>query len=78
MLAPLTRWTYITQKFKRTQFEQDTFEKIKQIVARDTSLTYPDFNGTLKIHTDASELQLGAFISQKGKPISFYSRKITD
>ena len=47
-------------------------------MARDTLLTYPDFNETFKIHTDDSGLQLGAVISQKVKPISFYSRKLTD
>ena len=51
--------------------------KIKRIMAWDTLLTYPDFNETFKIHTDASVLQLGAVISQKGKQIAFYSRKLT-
>ena len=31
-----------------------------------------------KIHTYASTFQLGAVISQEGKPIAFYSRKLTD
>ena len=39
-------------------------------------LGYPDFNAPFEIHTDASKFQLGAVISQKGKPIAFYSRKI--
>ena len=47
-------------------------------MASDTLLTCPDFNETFKIHTDASAFQLGAVICQKGKPINFYSRKITD
>ena len=60
------------------EVEQDTFDKIKRIVAHDTLLTYPDFNETFKIHTDASAFQLGAVIIQKGKTIAFYSRKLTD
>ena len=50
----------------------------KRIVDRDNLLTYPYFNETFKIHTDANTLQLEAVIHQKGKPIAFYSRKLTD
>ena len=51
------------------QVETYSFNKIKRIMARDTLLTYPDFNEAFKIHTDASTFQLGLLISQKGKPI---------
>ena len=78
MLAPLTKLTSIKRNFKWKQVEQDDFDKIKRIVAHNTLLTYPDFNETFKIHTDASALQLGAIIIQKGKPIAFYSIKLTD
>ena len=47
-------------------------------MAQNTLLTYPYFNETFKIHTDASGLQLGAVISYKCKPIAFCSRKLTD
>ena len=47
-------------------------------MARNTLLTYLYFNETFKIHTDASEFQLWAFIIQKGKPIYFYDIKLTD
>ena len=47
-------------------------------MACDNLLTYPDFNETFKIHTNASALQLGAVIIQKGKPIALYSINLTD
>jgi RNase H-like domain found in reverse transcriptase len=48
----------------------------KKIIAREVMLAYPDFNEPFEIHMDASHYQLGAVISQKGKPIAFYSRKL--
>jgi RNase H-like domain found in reverse transcriptase len=39
-------------------------------------LAYPDFSKKFVIDTDASHYQLGAVISQDGKPIAFYSRKL--
>ena len=47
-------------------------------MARNTLLSYPDFNKTLEIHTDANAFQLGVVISQKGNPITLYSKKLTD
>ena len=49
---------------------------MKRLIARETLLTYPDFNKAFEIHTDASKVQLGACISQEGKPVAFYSRKL--
>ena len=56
-LAPLTKLTSIKKKFKWTKFEQDAFNGIKRIVARNILFTYPDFNETFKIHNDASMFQ---------------------
>ena len=44
----------------------------------DTLSTYPYFNEEFKMKTDAIDLQLGSIISQRGKLISFHSRKLTD
>ena len=68
----------IKQKCKWTKVKQYAINKIKGIMARDTVFILPDFNGTFKIHTNASVLQLGEVISQKGTYIPLYSRKITD
>ena len=77
-LSPLTRLTYIKRKFKWTKVEKNDLNKIKPIVARNNLSTYPDFNETFKIHTIDSAFQLGVVISQKGKTIALYSRKLTD
>jgi RNase H-like domain found in reverse transcriptase/Integrase zinc binding domain len=49
---------------------------MKALIAKETLLTFPDFSQEFEIHTDASKLQLGACISQNGKPVAFYSRKL--
>ena len=77
-LANLTKLASIRREFKWAQVEQDAFGKNKRILARDTLLTYPDFNKTFNIDTDDSAFQLREVISQKDKPIAFYSIKITD
>jgi RNase H-like domain found in reverse transcriptase len=73
VLAPLAT---LTSNKKRWDWgpQQDTaFNMAKKIIAREVMLAYPNFNEPFKIHTDASHYQLGAAISQKGKPIAFYS-----
>ena len=47
-LEPLTKLTSIKRNFKWMEVEQDSFDKIKHIVARDALLTYPGFNETFK------------------------------
>ena len=49
---------------------------MKRILSKGTLLAYPNFEEPFKIHTDVSDTQLGAVISQKGKPMAFYSRKL--
>ena len=49
---------------------------MKNIIAQETLLAYPDFNKPFEIHTDASHTQLGSVVSQDNKPIAFYSRKL--
>ena len=55
---------------------QNAFDQMKALIAKETLLTFPDFSKEFEIHTDASKLQLGACISQGGKPVAFYSRKL--
>ena len=76
LLAPLSALTSSKVKWNWTDECQKAFEQMKDMIARETLLTYPDFNKPFEIHTDASQVQLGACISQEGKPVAFYSRKL--
>ena len=49
---------------------------MKKVLSHEVLLVYSDFSKPFVIHTDASDHQLGAVISQEGKPISFFSRKL--
>ena len=77
ILAPcLTALTSVNVPWKWTADHQSAFEEMKRIIMRETLLAYPNFSEVFDIHTDASLTQLGACISQKNKPIAFYSRKL--
>jgi hypothetical protein len=41
-------------------------------------LAYPDYNKVFEIYTDASSKQLGAVITHDNRPITFFSRKLSD
>ena len=75
-LAPLTALTSRNVPWRWTEVKQKAFNAMKRIISRETLLSYPDFTAPFDIHTDASDLQLGAVILQRGKPIAFYSRKL--
>ena len=75
---PLTSLKPKKVTFKQTVVEQKAFNDIKQIVALDTLLIYPDFNKSFDIHTYAIELQLGAVKIKDSKQIEFYSHKLTE
>ncbi|KAG7369761.1 reverse transcriptase RNA-dependent DNA polymerase [Nitzschia inconspicua] len=74
-LAPLTNLLG-TKTFSWNPPQQQAFEEMKAIVARDALLAYPDNSLPFDVETDASEYQLGAVIKQNGRPIAYYSRKL--
>ena len=78
VLAPLTKLVSKDAKWEWGPTQQKAFDTIKRIVTREVLLAYPDFSKTFDVHTDASHEQLGAVISQDGRPIAFYSRKLSD
>ena len=76
VLAPLTALTSKQATWQWGEDQQKAFDTMKRIISTSTLLAYPNFNEPFEIHTDASHTQLGSVISQHGKPIAFYSRKL--
>ena len=77
VLAPLTKLAGKNSEWKWTEVEQNAFDTIKRIIARDVLLAFPDFSKPFEIFTDASKHQMGACIAQEGRPIAYYSKKLT-
>ncbi len=76
VLAPLAKLTSKDVKWHWGPQQAAAFAMTKKIIAKDAMLAYPDFSKTFVIHTDASHYQIGGVISQDGKPLAFYSRKL--
>lgn len=56
---------------------REAFDKLKAILSsRDVILTFPDFNKTFELTTDASSYAIGAILSQENRPITFISRSL--
>ena len=76
LLSPWTALTSKNVKYDWKDEHQKCFDAIKRVIGRELMLAYPDFNAPFEINTDAYKIQIGAVISQKGKPIAFYSQNM--
>ncbi|KAI5735703.1 hypothetical protein M8J77_021620 [Diaphorina citri] len=83
LTKPLTKCLKKDAKIDITDVEyKDCFEKCKIILANEPVLQYPDFSKPFILTTDASNVALGAVLSQgvlgQDKPIAFASRTLND
>jgi len=76
LLAPLTSLLSTKLKFVWTPVHQKAFEALKQAITSEVLLTFPDYSKPFHLFTDASDYQVGAVLSQDGKPIAFFSKKL--
>ena len=81
LMAPLLalpgKNNFARGKIKHTPQLVCAFNKVKNKMAEEVLLSFPDLNKIFDVYTDASNEQLGAVIAQEGKLIAFYSRKLT-
>lgn len=76
LLVPLTKLTG-NVPFSWIDEKELAFCVTKAIIALDCINTYPDYDLPFDIYTDASDYQVGAAIIQNGKPVAYFSRKLT-
>jgi hypothetical protein len=57
---------------------QQGFDDVKAAIAKEVTLAYPDYSEEFELYTDGSKKQLGAVISQKNRPIAFFSCKLSE
>ncbi len=79
LAMPLYKLTNKNIPFKWTEQCEENFEKLKQSIADDAVLSFPQFDKLFYLHTDASEYAIGAVLSQKDeednlRPITFESK----
>ncbi|CAF4906430.1 unnamed protein product [Pieris macdunnoughi] len=55
----------------------EAFEKCKHLLSNTPILAFPDFDKTFVITTDASDIALGALLSQENHPIAYASRTLS-
>ncbi len=53
------------------------FDKMHLLMAAKALTAYPDHNKRFDVYTDASDFQLGACIIQEGRPVAYFSQKLT-
>jgi hypothetical protein len=63
LLTPLTALTKKNVKFEWTKEHQQAFDLLKNSLAREVVLAYPDFTVPFEIYTDASKYQIGSVIT---------------
>ena len=57
---------------------QHAFDKMCVLMAADVLAAYSDHNKRFDIYTDTSDFQLGACIVQEGRPVAYFSQKLSE
>jgi hypothetical protein len=79
ILKPLADHSGLKKRapIKWTDKIQKAFDKMRLLMAVDALAAYLDLNKGFDVCTDASDFQLGACIIQEGRPVAYFSQKLT-
>ena len=79
---PISQLTKLGVKLHWEKSQQETFEKLRDIIISEPILQYPNFSKPFIVTTDASDYGIGAILRQReigqDLPVSYASRTLND
>ena len=77
LLPPLNELTKKGVVFKWRPAEEQAFKLLKEKLTHDPLLQRPDFGKTFELECDASGIGIGGVLIQEGKPVAYFSEKLS-
>lgn len=77
LMAPITDCIRRESTFSWTPEASQALSIIKQKLSTAPILALPDFSQVFELHCDASKYGIGAVLSQRTRPIAFFSEKLS-